>query len=190
MLFALSARSKKALPRPFVFQGFWRYFLTFGTKMMPKAFVLKAFSSAKFGKCKSAFGPVFYISKWLSARPRIDKNRPRRVKNTRKHATQTHATKSNDKKQFFFDLWLLWGSQMTPKIDPSGLPRIDDDAFLASLVPLFSVFCDFFDFWSILAIFRSILDDLGVIFGDLGTDFGPQQAYSPTALQPCNPTIP
>ena len=36
----------------------------------------------KFGKCKSAFGPVFYISKWLSARSRIDPNRPRRVKNT------------------------------------------------------------------------------------------------------------
>ena len=72
---------------------------------------------------------------------------------------------------------------MTPKIDPNGLRGIDDDAFLASLVPPFSVFCDFFDFWSIWVIFRSIFDDLGMIFGDLGTDFGPQQAYSPTALQ-------
>ena len=75
---------------------------------------------AKVGKCKSAFGPVFYISKWLSARPRIDPNRPRRVKNTRKHATKTHAKKSNGKKLFFIDLGVIWGSQNDPQNHKNG----------------------------------------------------------------------
>ena len=106
---------------------------------------------AKVGKCKSAFGPVFYISKWLSARPRIDPNRSRRGKNTRKHATKTHAKKVTEKNCFLLILGSFWGPKMTPKTIKMG----DTDQLFAKKS---MIVIDFLIFW---CFFNN--------FGDVGT---------------------
>ena len=53
------ARRKKAMPIPFVSKGFRSMFVTFGTEMMPKAFVFNGFQQCKIWEMQKSTKPMF-----------------------------------------------------------------------------------------------------------------------------------
>ena len=106
------------------------------------------------GKCKSAFGPVFYISKWLSARPRITKNETFSDIFTTFCYQKTHRKKSDEKNGFLS----IFGPFRGPKVTPKTIKMGDGDWVLVFWEQHNSLFgppgrpgVDFGAFWMIFS---------------------------------------